>query len=116
MKKNVIQDKSFQFSLAVIALYKQLQADNEYILSKQLLRSATSIGANVEEATAGISKKDFVAKLTISLKEARESRYWLKLLDESELTKIDVKEEFAKSEEIIRILTSIIKTTKENLK
>jgi len=115
MKKNVIQEKTFQFSLAIIELYKRLQVDKEYILSKQLLRSATSIGANVEEAAAGISKKDFIMKLTISLKEARESRYWIMLLDESDLTQIDVKEEFNKSEEIIKILTSIIKTTKENL-
>ena len=116
MKRNIIQEKSFNFSLGIIALYKKLQAEKEFVLSKQLLRSATSIGANVEESAAGISKKDFVAKLIIALKEARESNYWLKLLKESDLTTIDVKIELEKSEEIIRILTSIIKTTKENLK
>ena len=85
MKQNLIQDKSFQFSLSIIGLYQELLKEREYIISKQILRSATSIGANVEEAIAGQSKKDFLSKLSISLKEARETAYWLRLLAESDL-------------------------------
>ena len=80
MKKSIIQEKSFEFSLIIIKLYQKMIDQNEYVLSKQLLRSGTSIGANIEEATAGISKKDFIAKMSISSKEARETRYWLKLI------------------------------------
>ena len=76
MKDNVIQQMTFDFSLKIIYLYKQLQDNKEYILSKQLLRSGTSIGANVEEAIAAQSKKDFVAKLAIACKESRETKYF----------------------------------------
>lgn len=86
MKENIIQDRSFAFALGVISLYKMLQNEGEYIISKQVLRSGTSIGANIEEAIAGQSKKDFLSKVSISLKEARETRYWLRLLKESQLT------------------------------
>jgi four helix bundle protein len=83
-KDNVVKNKSYQFSLDIIALYKYLTNEkNEYVLSKQLLRSGTSIGANVEEAIASQSKKEFIAKLNISLKEAHESHYWLRLLKDS---------------------------------
>ena len=82
-KDNIILDKSFDFALHIIELYKQMTAQHEYVLSKQLLRSATSIGANVEEATAAISKKDFAAKMSIASKEARETRYWLRLIDKT---------------------------------
>jgi four helix bundle protein len=71
--KNIILDKSFNFSLKVIELYKILTSKNEYILSKQILRSGTSIGANVEESTAAQSRKDFLSKITIASKEARET-------------------------------------------
>ncbi len=83
MKENLIQDKSFDFALLIIELYKVLTERKEYILSKQLLRSGTSIGANIEEAIAGQSQKDFLSKINISLKEARETRYWLRLLERS---------------------------------
>lgn len=112
MKKNLIQTKSFDFALSVISLYKKLQNEKEYIISKQVLRSATSIGANVEEAIAGQSRKDFINKLSISLKEARETRYWLRLLQESEITDIDVSEYQKEAFEIINILSAIVKTTK----
>ena len=78
MKENLIQDKTFDFALIIIEIYKKMIRKNEYVLSKQLLRSGTSIGANVEEALAGISKKDFIAKMSISSIEARETRYWLR--------------------------------------
>ncbi len=80
-KENIILERSFDFALLIIELYKQLIAEKEFVLSKQLLRSGTSIGANVEEATAAISKRDFAYKMSISSKEARETRYWLRLLD-----------------------------------
>ncbi len=78
--KNVILEKTFAFSLRVIALYKILTDNHEYVLSKQILRAATSIGANIEESTAAQSRKDFISKISISSKEARETRYWLRLL------------------------------------
>lgn len=84
------------------------------MLSKQLLRSGTSIGANVEEATSAQSRKDFLSKMSIALKEARESHYWLRLLQESRIVDIDFRTNLAGVEELIRILASIVKTTKEN--
>ena len=90
MKNSIIKEKSFNFSLEIIDLYKKLQEQKEFILSKQLLRSATSIGANVNEALAGESRADFVHKMNISNKEARESLYWLELLDKSSLIDLDL--------------------------
>jgi len=101
--------------LIIIKLYQKMIDQNEYVLSKQLLRSGTSIGANIEEATAGISKKDFIAKMSISSKEARETRYWLKLIDKSNLVEIDVNEELKLVEDLINILTSIVKTAQKNI-
>jgi len=115
MAESLIQKKSFEFSLKIIRLYKRLQTQREFVLSNQLLRSGTSIGANVEEASAGQSRKDFVAKMSIAAKEARETRYWLRLLQASQLVEVNVSEELSHIEELIRILTSIIKTTRETL-
>ena len=84
MDKNVVLDKAFNFAIRVVNLYKFLCKDKkEYTLSKQLLRSGTSIGANINEAQAGQSKKDFIAKMAIASKEARESKYWIRLLIET---------------------------------
>lgn len=113
MPESIIQQKSFVFALHTIHLYKHLTDQREYILSKQLLRSGTSIGANVEEASAGISRKDFRAKMSLALKEARETRYWLRLLQESELVDVDVNKELELVIELIRILSAIVKTTGE---
>jgi four helix bundle protein len=110
-KDNLIKKKSFEFALLIIDLYKKLTKQSEFIISKQLLRSATSIGANVEEAIGAQSRKDFIHKLSISLKEARETRYWLLLLDEGKLTSEDCLQYTEKANEIIAILTKIIKTT-----
>ena len=115
MKKSLVQEKSFQFSLKIITLYKKLSSENEYIISKQLLRSGTSIGANIEEALAGQSKKDFIAKMSISSKEARETKYWLRLLKESNLTNIDVTDILSDIHELIRLLTAIVKTSQQSL-
>lgn len=75
MKNNPIKERSFIFALSIIKLYKKLQRNNEFVISKQLLRSGTSIGANIEEATAAQSKKDFLHKMSIASKEARETSY-----------------------------------------
>lgn len=111
---NVVQEKSYRFALDIIALYQKAVAQKEYTLSKQFLRSGTSVGANVEEAVSAQSRRDFVAKLSIARKEARETRYWLRLFRDSRLVRIHVESELAKAEELLRILTSIIKTTTEN--
>ena len=96
-------------------LYLFLQCQKEFAISGQLIRSATSIGANVEEALAGQSKKDFTAKMSIASKEARETNYWLRLLQDSKLaTKEKLQFLIKESEEIIRILTSIVKTSSTN--
>ena|SRR3989344_2363513 len=116
MKENLVQNKSFEFSLKLIKLYKILIKNNEYIISKQLLRSGTSIGANIEEAIAAQTKKDFLSKIYIALKEARETRYWLKLLRESAITQVDLLSYLEDIEGLINILTKITKTTENNLK
>ena len=78
------KEKSYSFALQIIRLYKSLLKQNEFVLSKQLLRSGTSIGANVEEALAGQSRADFLSKMSIASKEARETHYWLRLIRDSE--------------------------------
>jgi len=115
MPESIIQQKSFAFALQIVQLYKKLRAQHEYVLSKQLFKSGTSIGANVTEATAGQSRKDFLSKMAIASKEARETRFWLRLLRESELVNIDVTNELHDVNELIRILTSIVKTTSEDV-
>ena len=111
---NPILEKSFRFALVTINLYKRLQADHEFVISKQLLRSGTSIGANVEEATAAESRKDFIHKMALASKEARESMYWLRLLSESNLVPdLDVSEELAHAHELVRMLTSIVKSASQ---
>ena len=87
--ENKIQEMSFDFSLQIIQLYKILVENKEFVLSKQLLRSGTSIGANIEEAIAAQSRRDFISKMSIASKEARETRYWIRLLDKSKLVAID---------------------------
>ena len=118
MKENIILDKSFSFAIRIVKLYKYLCGEKkEYILSKQLLRCGTSIGANINEAQAGQSKADFISKMSISSKEARESKYWIDLLIARGY--LDISDKHTQSlvnetEEIIKLLTSIVKSTKEN--
>lgn len=114
-KDNVVLNKSFDFALEIIELYKILKSKNEFVISKQLLRSGTSVGANVEEATAAQSKKDFTTKMSIASKEARETRYWLRLLNQSKLVEYDYKNYLNKIDELIRIITAIVKTAQSNL-
>lgn len=111
MADSIVQKKSFESALEIIKLYQKLQEKREYVISNQLLRSGTSIGANVEEALAGQSRKDFLSKMSIASKEARETNYWLRLLQASDLVDIDVSPELEHSDELIRILTAIVKTT-----
>jgi len=111
MSESIIQKKSFKFALMILEFYKEMIKHNEFIISKQLLRCGTSIGANVEEALAGQSKKDFIAKMTIASKEARETHYWLRLIKESNLINTDIETILKETEEIIKILTSIVKTS-----
>ena len=113
---NIIRDKSFDFAIKIIGLYKLLIENKEYVLSKQLLKSGTSIGANVEESLAGQSKKDFIAKMSIASKEARETRYWLKLLQKSQLVKGNYEKDLKEADDIINILTAIVKTSQLNQK
>ena len=114
-KPNIIKEKSYNFALDIIEICRKMQTQKEYVLSKQLLKSGTSIGANVSEATAAQSRKDFIAKMAISSKEARETLYWLQLLKDSKLfDDIDFPSAIARCEELIKILTSIVKTAQEN--
>lgn len=117
---NNVLDKSFEFAVRIIKLYQFLSKEHkEYVLSKQLLRSGTSIGANINEAQAGQTTPDFVAKMSIASKEARETKYWLKLLCETgylDKEQPHVLSLLEQSEELIKILTTIVKNTQQNLK
>ena len=113
--ENKIVELTFDFSLEIINVYKLLVQHNEYVLSKQLLRSATSIGANVEEANAAQTKKEFIQRMSIASKEARETKYWLRLLEKSQIIKYDYSEHLKKIEHIINILTKIVKTSQESI-
>ena len=111
-RENASVDKSFEFAVRIVNLYKHLTREyKEYVLSKQLLRCGTSIGANVAEAQRGQSKADFTAKMSIALKEANETRYWLKLLYRTEyLSKIQFESLDEDIQELLGILTAICKT------
>jgi len=112
MKQSIIKEKSYAFALQIIGLHKKLVKHNEFVFSKQMLRSGTSIGANVEEALAGQSRADFLSKISIASKEARETNYWLRLLrDSGTLDTSGIASLVAESESIVNILTSIVKTT-----
>lgn len=111
---NIIVDKSKNFAIRIVKLYKYLNEEKkEYVLSKQLLRSGTSIGANVKEAVRGQSKADFTAKMNIALKEASESEYWLEILHETEyLTEQQFDSIYADCKDLIKILMSIVKSAR----
>lgn len=117
MKENVIKNKSFAFALRVVKAYQFLSEKKEFVLSKQMLRSGTAIGAMVREAEQGESSADFVHKMAIALKEANETEYWVELLAQSnyldEKASLSLKEDLT---EILKLLTAIIKSTKSNAK
>ncbi|MEA3495194.1 MAG: four helix bundle protein [Bacteroidota bacterium] len=112
MEENIILTKTYSFALRIIKLYKYLNEEKkEYTLSRQILRSGTSIGANSEEATGSISKKEFRSKYFISYKEARETHYWLRLLKDSDYIEAKLADSLiADVEEILKILGAILKT------
>ena len=116
-KESVVMNKSYAFALRVVKLYKYTTIEKkEYVLSKQLLRSGTAIGALIKEGEHAQSKADFLNKMNVALKEANETEYWIQLLRDSEY--ISIKQSISILEdvlEIIRLLTSIVKTTKGTL-
>ena len=116
MNDSVIYKKSFEFAIKIVNLYKNLTNKKEFVISKQLLRSGTSIGANVAEATAAYSKRDFTSKMSIASKEARETKYWLDLLKATNYLGEKDFDILNDIDEIIKILTSIIKTSQEKEK
>ena len=115
MKENIIQVKSFAFAIRIVNTYKYLQSEKkEFVLSKQMLRSGTSIGANVEEAIGGQSKKDFIAKISIAYKEARETKYWINLLFATNYMEENAANALLQDiEELSKILSSILVSSKE---
>lgn len=113
---NVVQEKSFAFTVRIVNAYKFLRKEKqEFILSKQLLRCETSIGANVEEAIGAHSKADFVSKMTIAYKEARETLYWIKLLLSTEFFSKETAQSLINdAEELCKIISKILTTTKHS--
>jgi four helix bundle protein len=111
-KDNVVQIKSYAFAVRIVKVFNYLSEQRkEYVLSKQLLRCGTSIGANIEEAIGGQSEKDFFAKLTISYKEARETHYWIRLLKDTDYLSVEEADNLLKDvDELLRIIGSIQKT------
>lgn len=114
--KGPIYDKSFEFALMTLELHKSLILLKEFEIGSQILRAGTSIGANVNEAGAAVSRKDFVNKMSIALKEARESWFWLRLLKATNTIQIEVDQNMDQCAELVKILTSIVKTTQESIK
>jgi len=116
MKKNIVKDKSFRFAVRVVRLYQYLCGEKkEFVLSKQLLRSGTSVGAMVREAEHGETKADFKHKMAIAQKEINETLYWLELLKETEYLTSEQFDSINKDAiELIKLVTSIIKTAKNN--
>jgi len=114
VKENILKDKSYKFALRIVKLFQFLSVERkEYLLSKQILRSGTSVGANIEEAYQGESKSDFIHKLAIANKEAFETHYWLRLLRDSIILETNMAESFmADCDEIQRMLVAAIKTAK----
>lgn len=113
---NIVQQKSYAFALRMVKLFRFLvEQRREFVLSRQMLRSGTSIGANVEEAIGGYSGRDFAAKMSIAYKEARETHYWLRLLrDSGYLGEVEFTSVAADCEELLRLTGSILKTIKRN--
>jgi four helix bundle protein len=112
MTESIAKHKSYDFALRIIKLYLFLTEKKHFEIANQIVRAGTSIGANVEEALAGFSRKDFTAKMSIASKEARETHYWLRLIRDSGLVGINqVKSLLSESETLVKILTSIVKTS-----
>lgn len=118
MKQNVVQEKSYSFALRMVKCFQYLTKDQkEFVLSKQLLRCGTSIGANIEEAIGAQTRKDFFLKITIAYKEARETDYWIRLLKDSEVLSPKLADSLLEDcEELLKLLTVIQKSVRKDLK
>jgi len=116
-KENIVKEKSYKFSLRIVKLFKYLvENKKEFVLSKQVLRCGTSIGANIEEAIGGITKKDFINKVFIAYKEARETHYWIRLLRDSDYLENNISESLLfECEEIIKLTGKIISTSRKTI-
>lgn len=115
MKDSIVKNKSYTFALNAVRLARELRQKKEFELSKQVLRSGTSIGANIEEALAGVSRRDFIAKMSIASKEARETHYWLRLIQDSKSMEPNtVLPMLSDVEELLRMLTAIVKTSQNS--
>ena len=117
MKKNIIAEKTYSFAIRIVNCYKFLTTEQkEFVLSKQLLKSGTSIGANVEEAIGGQSEKDFCSKMTIAYKEARETNFWLRLLRDTDFLDKKIAESLLiDNDEILKLTGSVLKTMKSKI-
>jgi len=115
MQKSIVKDQSFKLSILGVKLFVQMKQQKEFVLSQQFLKSVTSIGANIHEALAAESRKDFIHKLSISLKEARETEYWIQLIKQTNLVEIQVDNFYIELSSVTAMLVSIIKTSKRNL-
>jgi four helix bundle protein len=111
MKKSYVAELSFQFALKIVNLHSILVKRREYVLSKQLLRSGTSIGANINEALAGYSLSDFTFKMSLASKEARETKYWILLLAESKTLDVNFEPYLKEVDSLVNMLSSIVKTS-----
>ncbi len=117
MGESIVRQKSYEFALQIVKFCTQLRENRHYEISSQLLRAGTSIGANVEEALAGQSRKDFFAKMCTASKEARETNYWLRLVKDAGLSSEPrLQELLSKSDELVKMLTSVVKTCSETQK
>ena len=114
--KGPVYQKSMILSVKIIEVYNFMQTRNEFVISKQLLASGTSVGANIREAAAATSRKDFINKMAIANKEAKEIKYWLEVIDQSKIANYDVTDLINLNDELIKILTSIVLTSKNNSK
>ena len=116
MKENIALDKSYALALKIVKLYLSLKNQNEFELSRQILKSGTSIAANIEEAVGGQSERDFLAKIGIAYRECRETMFWLRLLRDSELiNSIEANELMIDLDGLLRIIGSIKKTMTQKL-
>lgn len=115
--ENIVQKKSLTFAIRIVRLNQYLNNDKkEFVLSRQLLKSGTSVGANIHEALRGQSRSDFIAKMNIALKEIYETEYWLNLLFQTDyISKPEFESIFTDCRELTKLLTSIVKTTKDNI-
>ena len=115
--ESIVKERSYEFALRIVPLARWLRERKEYELASQVLRAGTSIGANVEEALAGVSRADFVAKMAIASKEARETHYWLRLLRDSKTVPDDrIVPLLDEAGQLVRIMTAIVKTSQSNSK